>query len=144
MLKLVTVLFADVVGSTSRGEGMHPEDTRALMADYFAAMAAEIQAEGGTIEKYVGDAVMAVFGVPTAHEDDPVRAVRAGRRMLARLERWNSTREEAERIEIRIGINTGEVIAAGAPTRDLLKAYRLHPRGCARTLSSRRTSAGVS
>jgi class 3 adenylate cyclase len=120
MLKLVTVLFADVVGSTSRGEGMHPEDTRALMADYFGAMAAEIQAEGGTIEKFVGDAVMAVFGVPTAHEDDPVRAVRAGRRMLARLERWNSTREEAERIEIRIGINTGEVIAADSPTRDLL------------------------
>jgi class 3 adenylate cyclase len=64
MLELVTVLFADVVGSTARAERMHPEDTRALMADYFAAMSAEIQAEGGTTEKFVGDGIMAVFGVP--------------------------------------------------------------------------------
>jgi class 3 adenylate cyclase len=120
MLKLVSVLFADVVSSTARAERMHPEDTRTLMADYFAAMAAEIEAEGGTIEKFVGDAVMAVFGVPTAHEDDALRAVRAARRMLARLQRWNGEREAAERIEIRIGINTGDVIAAGAPRRDLL------------------------
>src|SRR6188768_3233964 len=83
MLKLVTVLFADVVGSTARAEGLHPEDVRALMADFFAAMADELEAEGGTLEKYVGDAIMAVFGVPVAHEDDPVRAVRAARRMLA-------------------------------------------------------------
>ncbi|HEU0246825.1 MAG TPA: adenylate/guanylate cyclase domain-containing protein [Gaiellaceae bacterium] len=114
MLKLVTVLFADAVGSTARAERMHPEDTRALMADYFAAMAVEIEAEGGTIAKFVGDAIMVVFGVPTAHEDDALRAVRAARRMLVRLLRWNGEREEAERIEVRIGINTGEVIAAGA------------------------------
>jgi class 3 adenylate cyclase len=120
MLKLVTVLFADVVGSTARAEGMHPEDTRSLMADYFAAMAAEIRAEDGTIEKFVGDAIMAVFGVPRMHEDDPIRAVRAARRMLARLERWNSDHDEVEALEIRVGINTGEVIAAAAPTRDLL------------------------
>ena len=85
MLKLVTVLFADVVGSTARAETLHPEDVRALMTDYFAAMAEEIEAEGGTVEKFVGDAIMAVFGVPTAHEDDAVRAVRAARRMLERL-----------------------------------------------------------
>src|SRR5919197_1279269 len=108
MLKLVTVLFADVAGSTARAEGRHPEDVRALMADYFEAMAEEIRSEGGTIEKFVGDAIMAVFGVPAAHEDDPVRAVRAGRRMLARLERWNEGR--ARPLEIRIGINTGEVV----------------------------------
>src|SRR4051812_20253261 len=77
MLKLVTVLFADVVGSTGRAELLHPEDVRALMTDFFAAMAGEIEAEGGTLEKYVGDAIMAVFGVPAAHEDDPLRAIRA-------------------------------------------------------------------
>ena len=117
-LRLVTVLFADVVGSTARAEAMHPEDVRALMSDYFGAMAEEIRAEGGTIEKFVGDAIMAVFGVPAVHEDDPLRAVRAARRMLARLERWNEDR--AHPLEVRIGINTGEVIAAGEAEWDLL------------------------
>src|SRR3954471_13149441 len=70
MLKLVTVLFADVVGSTARAEASHPEDVRALMASYFEAMAEEIRAEGGTLEKFVGDAIMAVFGVPSLHEDE--------------------------------------------------------------------------
>src|SRR6478609_9156236 len=88
MLKLVTVLFADVVGSTARAEASHPEDVRAVMTSYFDAMAEEIRAEGGTLEKFVGDAIMAVFGVPTAHEDDAVRAVRAARRMLDRLRAW--------------------------------------------------------
>jgi class 3 adenylate cyclase/tetratricopeptide (TPR) repeat protein len=120
MLKLVTVLFADVVGSTARAEALHPEDVRALMADYFAAMAEEIRAEGGTIEKYVGDAIMAVFGVPTAHEDDPVRAVRAARRMLERLRRWNDQHDAAQGLEIRIGLNTGQVVASGAAAGDLL------------------------
>jgi class 3 adenylate cyclase len=67
MRRLVTVLFADVVGSTARAETLDPEDVRALMTDYFAAMATEIRAEGGTLEKFVGDAIMAVFGVPSAH-----------------------------------------------------------------------------
>jgi class 3 adenylate cyclase len=120
MLKLVTVLFADVVGSTARAEALHPEDVRALMADYFAAMSAEIEAESGTIEKFVGDAIMAVFGVPTAHEDDAVRAVRAARRMLERLRGWNEARGPEQRLEIRIGLNTGDVLAAGAPGADLL------------------------
>jgi class 3 adenylate cyclase len=120
MLKLVTVLFADVVGSTARAETLHPEDVRALMTDYFGALAEEIEAESGTVEKYVGDAVMAVFGVPTAHEDDAVRAVRAARRMLERLERWNDGRDPSERLQIRIGVSTGEVVAAGESRRDLL------------------------
>ena len=94
MLKLVTVLFADVVGSTALGGGSSTRRTSAaLMTDYFAAMAAEIEAEGGTVEKFVGDAIMAVFGVPTAHEDDAVRAVRAARRMLERLRSWNEERD---------------------------------------------------
>jgi class 3 adenylate cyclase len=120
MLKLVTVLFADVVGSTARAERMHPEDARALMADYFAAMAQEIRAQGGTIEKFVGDAIMAVFGVPTAYEDDALRGVRAAQRMLERLRTWNEEREPEQRLEIRIGLNTGEVVASGALGGDLL------------------------
>src|SRR6187397_1339440 len=118
MLKLVTVLFADVVGSTARAEGLHPEDVRAVMSEYFAVMSAEIEAEGGTIEKFVGDAIMAVFGVPAAHEDDAVRAVRAARRMHERLRRWNDERGATQRLDIRIGLNTGEVLAS--PDDDLL------------------------
>ncbi len=117
MLKLVTVLFADVVSSTARAERMHPEDTRALMTEYFAAMAEEIEAEGGTVEKFIGDAIMAVFGAPTAHEDDALRAVRAARRMLERLRSWNDGRDPAEQLELRIGVNTGEAIAAGTRGR---------------------------
>ncbi|MET1008675.1 MAG: BTAD domain-containing putative transcriptional regulator [Gaiellaceae bacterium] len=120
MLKLVTILFADVAGSTARAESLHPEDVRALMADYFAAMAPEIEAEGGMIEKFVGDAIMAVFGVPAVHEDDAVRAVRAAWRMVERLRRLNESRDPEEALEIRIGVNTGEVLASGAPGDDLL------------------------
>ena len=120
MLKLVTILFADVAGSTARAESLHPEDVRALMADYFAAMAPEIEAEGGMIEKFVGDAIMAVFGVPAVHEDDAVRAVRAAWRMVERLRRLNEGRDPEEALEIRIGVNTGEVLASGAPGDDLL------------------------
>ncbi|MEA2460265.1 MAG: hypothetical protein QOH90_442, partial [Actinomycetota bacterium] len=116
--KLATVLFADVVGSTQRAEILDPEDARELMAGFFTAMAQEITAEGGTIEKYIGDAVMAVFGVPLAHEDDPQRAVRAARRMLARLAVWNG--EGGHDLAIRIGVNTGGVLAAGSPGQDLL------------------------
>jgi len=119
-LKLVTVLFADLVSSTARVEGMHPEDVRALMVDYFTAMTEEIEAEGGAVEKYVGDAIMAVFGVPLTHEDDALRAVRAARRMLARLALRNEGRDPWEQLEIRIGINTGEVLAAAAARADLL------------------------
>jgi len=120
MLKLVTVLFADVVSSTARAERMYPEDIRALMTDFLDAMSQEIRAEGGRIEKFIGDAVMAVFGIPAAHEDDPLRAVNAGRRMLDRLEEWNVGRDPLEQIQIRIGINTGEVLATGTPGQDLM------------------------
>ncbi|HEU4998131.1 MAG TPA: adenylate/guanylate cyclase domain-containing protein [Lapillicoccus sp.] len=120
MLKLVTVLFADVVGSTARAEVLYPEDVRALMADFFAVMSQEIRAEGGTIEKFVGDAIMAVFGVPHTHEDDAVRAVRAAQRMHDRLKDWNTARPAAERLELRIGLNTGDVIASGADDADQL------------------------
>jgi adenylate cyclase len=90
------------------------------MTSYFGAMALEIRAEGGTLEKFVGDAIMAVFGVPVAHEDDPIRAVCAARRMLARLRTWNAARADDERLEIRIGIETGDVVASGTAEHELL------------------------
>jgi class 3 adenylate cyclase/DNA-binding SARP family transcriptional activator len=119
MLRLVTVLFADVVESTARAETRHPEDVRALMTEYFEAMKGEIEAEGGAVEKFVGDAVMAVFGIPTAREDDAVRAVRASVRMLERLRVWNAGRDPAEQLEIRIGASTGDVVAGEARQGDL-------------------------
>jgi class 3 adenylate cyclase/tetratricopeptide (TPR) repeat protein len=119
MLKLVTVLFADVVSSTRRAELMHPEDVRAQMSEFFAAMSEEIAREGGTVEKYIGDAVMAVFGVPAAHEDDPMRAVRAAERMQERLARFEPE-PGAPPLEMRIGINTGDVVTGSSSGRDLL------------------------
>jgi class 3 adenylate cyclase/tetratricopeptide (TPR) repeat protein len=111
--RLVTILFADVTGSTGLGERLDPEQLQALLATYFAAMRAEIEAEGGTVEKFIGDAVMAAFGVPVAHEDDPIRAVRAALRMQRRLPDLNDELVErfGVRIEIRVGVNTGEVLA---------------------------------
>src|SRR6187549_3031382 len=75
--KVVTVLFADLVGFTSRAEQLDPEDVRAVLEPYHARLRTELERRGGTVEKFIGDAVMALFGAPTAHEDDPERAVRA-------------------------------------------------------------------
>ena len=112
--RVVTVLFADVTGSTELGERLDPEHLREVMARYFAAMREEIEAEGGTVEKFIGDAVMAVFGVPAAHEDDPVRALRAALRMRERLDDVNDQLMTARGVtlQIRIGVNTGEVLAS--------------------------------
>jgi class 3 adenylate cyclase len=108
--KVVTAFFADLVGFTSRAEQMDPEDVRALLSPYYARLRAELQRFGGTVEKFIGDAVVAVFGAPTAHEDDPERAVRAA---LA-IRDWVLAEE---RIEIRIGVNTGEaLVSIGAQT----------------------------
>src|SRR6476659_2027523 len=87
--KLVTVLFADVAGSTQLGDRLDAEALKDVMSRFFAAMRAEIEAEGGTVEKFIGDAVMAAFGVPAAHEDDPERALRAALRMQRRMEELN-------------------------------------------------------
>lgn len=115
--KVVTILFADVTGSTSLGEQLDPERLRTLLAAYFAAMAAVIEAWGGTVEKYIGDAVMAVFGVPTVREDDAQRAVHAALEMQARLAELNVDFERQHHVtlQVRIGLNTGEVVA---PTGD--------------------------
>ena len=77
--KTVTIVFCDVVGSTAMGEALDPEPLRHVMERYFDAMRAAIERHGGTVEKFIGDAVMAVFGVPRVHEDDALRAVRAPR-----------------------------------------------------------------
>ena len=103
--KVVTVLFADLVGFTSRAETLDPEDVEAILGPYHARLRSELERFGGTVEKFIGDAVMALFGAPTAHEDDPERAVRAA---LA-IRDW--AREEGE-LEVRIGITTGEALVS--------------------------------
>jgi class 3 adenylate cyclase/tetratricopeptide (TPR) repeat protein len=124
--RVVTVLFADLTSSTALADGMDAEDVRTLLAGFFATMAPEIHRHGGTVEKYIGDAVMAVFGLPLVHEDDPVRAVRAALDMQAALRLFNEERGAADlaagTLQMRIGINTGEVVAASrvAEGRDFL------------------------
>ena len=102
--KVVSVLFADLVGFTSRAERMDPEDVRALLAPYWQHLRGELERFGGTVEKFIGDAVMALFGAPVAHEDDPERAVRAA---LA-IRDW--VRESGEDLQVRIAVNTGEAL----------------------------------
>ncbi len=111
--KLVTILFADVIGSTGLSERLDPERLRSLLDSYFAAMSEVIVSWGGTVEKFIGDAIVAVFGVPVAREDDTERALRAGGEMLERLNQLNRLFDERYRVtlNIRIGVNTGEVIA---------------------------------
>src|SRR5919198_863155 len=111
--KLVTILFADVTGSTALGEQLDPERLRVLLSAYFSAMSAVIESWGGSVEKFIGDAVMAVFGVPVIREDDSHRALRAALDMLARLEELNADFRERHGITlaIRVGVNSGEVIA---------------------------------
>jgi class 3 adenylate cyclase len=115
--RLVTILFADVTSSTSLGERLDPERLQEVLATYFGAMREEIEAEGGTVEKFIGDAVMAAFGVPSAHEDDPSRALRAALRMRERLAEVNVGLESrfGVALQIRTGVNTGEVLAATNP-----------------------------
>ena len=111
--KVVTIVFADVTGSTALGERLDPEALRRVMGRYFDEMAAAIERHGGTVEKFIGDAVMAVFGIPRLHEDDAVRAVRAAIGMREALEALNLDleREHGEGLAARIGVNTGEVVA---------------------------------
>jgi len=104
--KVVTVLFADIVGFTRLAEHLDPEDVRALLAPYFARMRVELERVGGSVEKFIGDAVVAVFGAPVAHEDDPERAVRAA---LA-IRDW--VLAEQGDLQLRIAVNTGEALVA--------------------------------
>ena len=112
--KVVTVLFCDLVGFTAASEAADPEDVRSRIRPYHARLRQEIERYGGTVEKFIGDAVMAVFGAPVAHEDDVERAVRAGLRILESIEELNE-QDPALSLQVRIGINTGEaVVALGA------------------------------
>jgi class 3 adenylate cyclase len=123
--KLVTILFADVIGSTQLGEKLDPERLRSLFSAYFSAMSAVIEAWGGTVEKFIGDAIMAAFGIPIVREDDAERALRASLEMLERLDDLNRDFRERHRVtlEIRIGVNTGEVIApVGGPPDQMIVA----------------------
>jgi class 3 adenylate cyclase/tetratricopeptide (TPR) repeat protein len=114
--KTVTVVFCDLAGSTQLAERVDAESLRTVMDRYFAAMRRALETHGGTIEKFIGDAVMAVFGLPVVHEDDALRAVRAAVAMTAELEALNADldRDFGVRLTNRTGVNTGEVIAGDA------------------------------
>jgi class 3 adenylate cyclase/tetratricopeptide (TPR) repeat protein len=107
--RIVTVLFCDLVGFTARSDRADPEDVRAILRPFHALARAEIERHGGTLDKFIGDAAMGVFGSPVAHEDDPERAVRAALGIAAGIpglaeERWG------EPFDVRIGLNTGEAV----------------------------------
>src|SRR5438552_7165539 len=106
--KIVTVLFCDLADSTRLGEELDPESLRTLMARWHEAMRTSIERHEGTVEKFIGDAVMAVFGLPHVHEDDALRAVRAALEMREAV--------NALDLPVRIGVNTGEVVAGSGET----------------------------
>ena len=110
--KVVTVVFTDVAGSTALGERLDPEALRRVMWRFFDSMQTILERHGGTVEKVIGDAIVAVFGVPAVHEDDALRAVRAAFETREALERLNEQlgSEYGIRIAARTGVNTGEVI----------------------------------
>ncbi|MFO7571588.1 MAG: adenylate/guanylate cyclase domain-containing protein, partial [Gaiellaceae bacterium] len=110
--KVVSVLFVDLVGFTSRSDRADPEDVRATLRPYHERVKADIERFGGTVEKFIGDAVMAVFGAPVAHEDDAERAVRSGLRILDTIEELQA---EGLELAVRAAVTTGEaVVALGA------------------------------
>ena len=115
--KTVTVVFSDIANYTPLGEALDPEVLRNVMEQYFAVVRRELERHGGTVEKFIGDAAMAVFGIPVVHDDDALRAVRAAVDMRTALGGLNQELEETHgvRLAIRTGVNTGEVVA-GDPT----------------------------
>jgi class 3 adenylate cyclase len=114
--RVVTILFADLVGFTSRAEHLDPEDVRALLSRFYAQLRSDLEAHGGSVEKFIGDAVMAVFGAPVAHGDDPERAVRAALAIRKSVRRLSEADQRLD-LRIRIGVNTGEaIVAVGSDT----------------------------
>src|SRR5438445_4004635 len=109
--KTVSVVFADLVGFTSRTERLDPEDVNALVSPYYLRLRAELERYGGRVEKFVGDAVMALFGAPVAHEDDAERAVRTGLRVLEAVAELNKEAAVLD-LAVRIRVNTGEAVVA--------------------------------
>src|SRR4029450_2952715 len=118
--KTVTLVFTDLKDSTALGERLDSEALHEVKGQYFSAMAEEITRHGGKIEKYIGDAIMAVFGLPRAHEDDALRAVRAAVGMRDRLQALNESLQTRFGVTLaaRTGVNTGEVVALDDPTAD--------------------------
>jgi class 3 adenylate cyclase/tetratricopeptide (TPR) repeat protein len=118
--KVVTVLYADLTASTELAARLDPEDLRGVLKPFFDAMADEIERFGGTVEKFIGDAIVAVFGVPAAHEDDPERALRAAFAMQRRLGSLGAelAAHSATNLEMRVAVNTGEVVASGRTDRE--------------------------
>src|SRR2546430_6637863 len=116
--KVVSVLFCDLVGFTASSEDADPEDVDRMLSAYAEMSRARIEAHGGVVEKFIGDAVVGVFGVPAAHEDDALRGVRAAAEMQARLETLNARLERrfGVRLSVRIALNTAEA-AAGVRIR---------------------------
>jgi class 3 adenylate cyclase len=108
----VTVLFCDVSGSTALGERLDPESFRQVMGRYFDTARAVIERHGGTVEKFIGDAVMAVFGAPVLHEDDALRAVRAAAGLREKIAVLNGELEAGfgATVSVRTGVNTGQVV----------------------------------
>jgi class 3 adenylate cyclase/tetratricopeptide (TPR) repeat protein len=107
--KVLTVLFADLVDFTSRAERMDPEDVRAMLSPYYERLREELERRGGTVEKFIGDAVVALFGAPVAHEDDPERAVRAALAIREAIAELNEADPRLD-LHVRIGVNTGEAL----------------------------------
>lgn len=120
--KTVTVVFCDVTGSASLGERLDPESLRDVQSRYFDAMRSAIERHGGTVEKYIGDAVMAVFGIPRLHEDDALRAARSAIDMRDALASLNKEleRDRGVTVQMRIGVNTGEVVAGDSTNRSFV------------------------
>jgi class 3 adenylate cyclase/tetratricopeptide (TPR) repeat protein len=119
---VVSVLFCDLVGFTAVSERVDPEDVRARLRPYHERLRVELERFGGTVEKFVGDAVMAVFGAPVAHEDDAERAVRAGLRILEAISELNEA-DPGLSLQVRVGINTGEAVVALAARPELGEGF---------------------
>src|SRR5207249_12329719 len=114
--KVVTVVFADITGSTGLGERLDPESLRSIMGRWFEAMRDVLERHGGTVEKFIGDAVVAVFGVPVLHEDDALRAVRAAAGLREQIAVLNTELEAdfGASVSVRTGVNTGPVVTGTA------------------------------
>ena len=107
----VTAVFVDIVGSTSRAEQLDPEDVLALLAPYYERLRHVLEQHGGSVEKFIGDAVVALFGAPIAHEDDPERAVRAGLAIIGAIDALNEE-DPSRELRVRVGVTTGEAIVS--------------------------------
>nr|MBA2489989.1 adenylate/guanylate cyclase domain-containing protein [Chloroflexota bacterium] len=126
--RLVTVLFSDIVGSSGLADRLDPETLRGGMERYFEAMREVLEEHGGTVEKFIGDAIMAVFGIPRVREDDALRAVRAAISMRTRIRAPDLVLAQEVTLAARTGIASGEVVAGDGSSGQLLVTTRATPR----------------